>query len=111
MGYTDLHPEVKIKFCFGMMPKFALTVQIESSVRQRNNGTIKHNNAVFIVFAEVGSEDVISPDHTVSSCRSQKCGTSGQLFCSVFALCFNLRNTLSFLSDCFLFTDHFPSWL
>lgn len=52
----------------------------------------------------------MSPYHTVSF-RSLKCCTSGQLFCSAFVFCFNLRNTMSLCSDHFLLTDHFPSWL
>lgn len=96
MGGTDLYPKIAlIKFCFGIMPKFALTVQIELSMRQWNNRTIEQNTPGFIVFTEVVGEDVMSPYHTVSSFRSPKCCTSGQLFCSAFVFCFNLRNTMS----------------
>lgn len=98
---------VFIYFCFGITPKFALMAQTESSMKQWDDGTIEQK-AQLLAFIEVGVKDVILPDHTVSSFRSQKYCTSDKLFCVEYF--FNLGNAMSFLSDHFFFlTCHFPS--
>lgn len=98
------------------MPKFALTAQIESSMKQWNKKkeekeTMEQEDnrtkftTVSMIFTGVGIKDGILLYHTGPSFGSQKCCVSGQLCFVLYFLCvcfLTLGTLCCFLRDHFL---------